>query len=402
MPTSSSSPQRRREYGSPSRQRGGGLPTGMYGGYLGHHHPSEYSGGPPPQGFGGPQGFPHRGQFGPGQYPFYGGGFGGPSSGAYFPHHPSDMHSHGLGGGPYQQSVSPERRSYRSSTSPPDDKRKSLEYGKKESISPPSREDKSKTNAKSNGYDKKAKSPSDVEGNHSYSKDCDDEDDDLVSNVHPMKSDFYFFASENKDEQMAKVKEEQVKDDNSAFHSLSALNERILKKWEHASQKDRTWYKSKEETDRYRFMSEDEIASRHCATLTSRTLHRNPIEDDNNIKFTESSDYESSPEKKIKYDNQEKSVKIDEEKEKDMEDDKQTIDKTITEQEPKPKSQEDKTRDELEQHPEPKSQEDKSSNETEQEPETKSQEGKTSNETEQEPEIKSQDDKSSTDIEEKN
>jgi len=48
------------------------------------------------------------------------------------------------------------------------------------------------------------------------------------------------------------------------------LNSRLLAAWEKASQETRDVYRKKEEDDRTRFMAEDEIASRHCATLTAR------------------------------------------------------------------------------------------------------------------------------------
>lgn len=48
------------------------------------------------------------------------------------------------------------------------------------------------------------------------------------------------------------------------------LNSRLLAAWENATQETRDVYRKKEEDDRTRFMAEDEIASRHCATLTAR------------------------------------------------------------------------------------------------------------------------------------
>jgi hypothetical protein len=48
------------------------------------------------------------------------------------------------------------------------------------------------------------------------------------------------------------------------------LNSRLIKEWEDASQIVREAYMEKEEEDRKRFMADDEIASRHCATLTAR------------------------------------------------------------------------------------------------------------------------------------
>merc|ERR1712238_619837 len=50
----------------------------------------------------------------------------------------------------------------------------------------------------------------------------------------------------------------------------TALNERLMRCWENESSITRNIYLSKEEDDRQRFMTEDEIAGRHCATLTAR------------------------------------------------------------------------------------------------------------------------------------
>jgi hypothetical protein len=43
-----------------------------------------------------------------------------------------------------------------------------------------------------------------------------------------------------------------------------------MKAWEELKKEERDTYMVKEEEDRRRFMEEDEIASRHCATLTAR------------------------------------------------------------------------------------------------------------------------------------
>jgi hypothetical protein len=48
------------------------------------------------------------------------------------------------------------------------------------------------------------------------------------------------------------------------------LNTRMMKAWEDLSQEEREGYMHKEEQDRRRFMEEDEVASRHCFTLTAR------------------------------------------------------------------------------------------------------------------------------------
>ncbi len=98
---------------------------------------------------------------------------------------------------------------------------------------------------------------------------------DFESQVSPMRSDFHFFAEENKDAATSIDKEasgSSSKDGKkTAFQSVSELNERLMSMWEKSSSSDRNAFMVKEEADRERFMNEDEIESRHCATLTSRT-----------------------------------------------------------------------------------------------------------------------------------
>jgi len=48
------------------------------------------------------------------------------------------------------------------------------------------------------------------------------------------------------------------------------LNTRLKTAWENLTNDERDAFMIKEEEDRRRFMEEDEIASRHCATLTAR------------------------------------------------------------------------------------------------------------------------------------
>jgi hypothetical protein len=50
----------------------------------------------------------------------------------------------------------------------------------------------------------------------------------------------------------------------------SSLNCRIMKAWEDLTLTEREVYEKKEQEDRRRFMQDDEVASRHCATLTAR------------------------------------------------------------------------------------------------------------------------------------
>lgn len=94
--------------------------------------------------------------------------------------------------------------------------------------------------------------------------------------VKPIRSDYHFFVKAN----MAKFKalaEEEVqksmkpgdKKDMTYFVNTN-LNTRLKHAWEIMGGEEREIYATKEEEDRRRFMEEDEIASRHCATLTAR------------------------------------------------------------------------------------------------------------------------------------
>jgi hypothetical protein len=80
---------------------------------------------------------------------------------------------------------------------------------------------------------------------------------------------------ENK-EKCRKLSEEEVRKSAKAEGELdhflvnSNLNTRMMKLWEDLKSEERGSYMVKEEDDRRRFMEEDEIASRHCATLTAR------------------------------------------------------------------------------------------------------------------------------------
>ena len=99
--------------------------------------------------------------------------------------------------------------------------------------------------------------------------------------VDPMKQDFHFYAMDNY-EQVKQICESQLaksiangsilqKDKENQLHLLTTLiNTRLLQNWEAAPTSTREAYLKKEEADRKRFMSEEEVASRHCATLTAR------------------------------------------------------------------------------------------------------------------------------------
>ena len=92
--------------------------------------------------------------------------------------------------------------------------------------------------------------------------------------VKPIRTDFHFFVLDNK-EKYKRLAEDEVRkstksDDLDPFLVNSNLNTRLMKAWEDLRKEERDAYMVKEEEDRIRFMEEDEIASRHCATLTAR------------------------------------------------------------------------------------------------------------------------------------
>lgn len=88
----------------------------------------------------------------------------------------------------------------------------------------------------------------------------------MTSRVNPMRSDFHFYADENKKEVEKSIEKKEM----SSVELISELNEKLIEMWEKESASTRSEYMAKEERDRGRFMNEDEIESRHCATLTSR------------------------------------------------------------------------------------------------------------------------------------
>jgi len=104
--------------------------------------------------------------------------------------------------------------------------------------------------------------------------------------VKPIQTDFHFFVKKNiekhlklaEEEVRNSTKNESIGDGNNdnknrkldPFLVNSNLNTRLMKVWEAIPKESRDAFMVKEEDDRRRFMEEDEIASRHCATLTAR------------------------------------------------------------------------------------------------------------------------------------
>jgi hypothetical protein len=98
--------------------------------------------------------------------------------------------------------------------------------------------------------------------------------------VKPIQTDFHFFVKEHMAD-YRKLAEEEVRksqnpddlDSNKKVDPMmvnSNLNTRMAKAWEDLKKEQHDLYLVKEEKDRRRFMDEDEVASRHCATLTAR------------------------------------------------------------------------------------------------------------------------------------
>ena len=103
-----------------------------------------------------------------------------------------------------------------------------------------------------------------------------EEEEELT--VAPMRQDFHFYAMDHY-EQVKEVCKNQLatasttsqkNKENELFLLTTLINEHLIKNWEAAPSSVRSEYLKKEEADRKRFMGEEEVASRHCATLTAR------------------------------------------------------------------------------------------------------------------------------------
>jgi hypothetical protein len=99
-----------------------------------------------------------------------------------------------------------------------------------------------------------------------------------IASVKPIQTDFHFFVKEmsqklrNEAEQEVEKSMEgnNVLDAERLYLINSNLNCLVMKAWEDLSTSQREQYFKLEEEDRKRFMEEDEVASRHCVTLTAR------------------------------------------------------------------------------------------------------------------------------------
>lgn len=89
----------------------------------------------------------------------------------------------------------------------------------------------------------------------------------VLKSVKPIQTDYHLFI----EEEIKKHRDEANKDaGDDAYLRNSSLNYRLKAAWETLEPSQRAIYLKREELDRKRFMEEEEIASRHCATLTAR------------------------------------------------------------------------------------------------------------------------------------
>jgi hypothetical protein len=86
--------------------------------------------------------------------------------------------------------------------------------------------------------------------------------------VSPMRTNFHFFVDDVQEAVRTEAQDEYKGDVD--FLLYSNMNARFIKKWHELPASAHEAYMGKEEEDRIRFQNDDEIASRHCATLTAR------------------------------------------------------------------------------------------------------------------------------------
>lgn len=105
-----------------------------------------------------------------------------------------------------------------------------------------------------------------------------------AAEVRPIETDFHFFVKANMEDYRklaeAEMRETTKEGEPDLYLVNTNLNERLLTAWETMNKETRDIYTKKEDDDRRRFMEEDEIASRHCATLTARGKSPRDVEKD--------------------------------------------------------------------------------------------------------------------------
>lgn len=110
------------------------------------------------------------------------------------------------------------------------------------------------------------------------------EAEERLSLVKPIKIDFHFFVMDRlKDLRILAEEEVRItcnkgEDENLDPYLVNTnLNHRLARAWEELTAEELKVYAEREEGDQRRFMEEEEVASRHCATLTSRQSLTHPI-----------------------------------------------------------------------------------------------------------------------------
>ena len=136
---------------------------------------------------------------------------------------------------------------------------------------------KKKTTSKRGAKTRKESSFSGSRLHASSHKEFDVEEEEELT-VAPMRQDFHFYAMDHYEQvkevcknQLATASTSSQKNkENELFLLTTLINEHLIKNWEAAPSSVRSEYLKKEEADRKRFMGDEEVASRHCATLTAR------------------------------------------------------------------------------------------------------------------------------------
>jgi hypothetical protein len=117
--------------------------------------------------------------------------------------------------------------------------------------------------------------------------------------VRPIETDFHFFVKANMEMYLELAKEEvreMTKEEEPDPYIVNTnLNERLLKAWEEMNTETHETYMNKEDGDRRRFMEEDEIASRHCATLTARGKSPRDVGKDKKMEERQENDTKPGP-----------------------------------------------------------------------------------------------------------
>lgn len=99
--------------------------------------------------------------------------------------------------------------------------------------------------------------------------------------VKPIRTSFHFFVSDIVDTVRKDAEQECSEHHTEPFLLYSNMNARLIQKWQELPLTDQEEYRKMEEDDRIRFQNDDDIASRHCATLTAR--EKSPRDGDDDV-----------------------------------------------------------------------------------------------------------------------